>query len=68
MDSGKIVKKDGELFIDVTLNKRYITSAAFTVDLMGVANKVKDPDNLLETGAGITVALLENPYFELAPN
>ena len=66
MDSGKIVKKDGELFIDVTLNKRYITLAPIA-NLMGVAIKVKDPDNLLETGKeGITVALLEkSKYFEL---
>ena len=63
MDEGNVIKENGELFIDVELNKRYITLAPIS-NLMGVAIKVKDPDNLLEEGReGITVALIEKEKY-----
>ena len=63
MDEGTVISKDGKLYIDVTLNKRYITLAPIS-NLMGVAIKVKDPDNLLKEGKeGITVALIEKAMY-----
>ena len=63
MDEGTVISKDGKLYIDVTLNKRYITLAPIS-NLMGVAIKVKDPDNLLKEGKeGITVALIEKVMY-----
>ena len=63
MDEGTVINKDGKLYIDVTLNKRYITLAPIS-NLMGVAIKVKDPDKLLKEGKeGITVALIEKVMY-----
>ena len=63
MDEGTVISKNGKLYIDVTLNKRYITLAPIS-NLMGVAIKVKDPDNLLKEGKeGITVALIEKVMY-----
>ena len=63
MDEGTVISKDGKLYIDVTLNKRYITLAPIS-NLMGVAIKVKDPDKLLKEGKeGITVALIEKVMY-----
>ena len=63
MDEGTVVKIKGRLFIDVTLNKRYITLAPVS-NLIGVAIKVKDPNNLIKSGMpGITVALLEKTKY-----
>lgn len=58
-----IVRKtsSGELYLEVTVNKRYITLAPIA-NLIGLAVKLQDPDNLLnETrgSEGITVLLLE---------
>jgi acyl-CoA dehydrogenase len=50
---------DGKLYIRLNWNKRYITLAAIAT-LLGVAFKLKDPDNLLGKGEdlGITCALI----------
>lgn len=60
IDTG-ILKKDtnGNRYIDVFINKRYITLAPVS-NLIGIAFKMEDPHSLLEKGnAGICLALLE---------
>jgi len=59
IDTG-IVKKNGDnVYIDITLNKRYITLAPIA-NLIGVAFNLKDPNKLLKNGKeGITLALVE---------
>ncbi len=60
IDEGIVEKINGETKIKITLNKRYITLAPIS-NLIGIAFKLKDPDNLLGNGKhGITVALVEN--------
>lgn len=60
IDEGIVEKINGETKIRITLNKRYITLAPIS-NLIGIAFKLKDPDNLLGNGKhGITVALVEN--------
>jgi acyl-CoA dehydrogenase len=51
--------KDGQLSIRLNWNKRYITLAAIAT-ILGVAFKLRDPDNLLGRGEdlGITCALI----------
>ena len=68
IDKG-VLKSDGKnRYIDISLNKRYITLAPVS-NLAGIAFKLEDPDNLLENGTeGITVALLELPYDGLTNN
>jgi acyl-CoA dehydrogenase len=50
---------DGQIYIRLNWNKRYITLAAIAT-LLGVAFKLRDPDNLLGKGEelGITCALI----------
>lgn len=50
---------DGQLYIKLNWNKRYITLAAIST-LLGLAFKLRDPDNLLGRGEdlGITAALI----------
>src|SRR5687767_12758819 len=57
--SGTLFKDDGELYIRLNWNKRYITLAAIAT-LLGVAFKLRDPQNLLGKGEdlGITCALV----------
>ena len=63
IDEGILVKNEnGELEIDVTINKRYITLGPIA-NLIGLAFKLNDPDNLLTSGKeGVTVALLEKDH------
>ena len=63
IDEGVIKQNiNGELDIHVTINKRYITLAP-VANLIGLAIRVKDPDNLLKEGTeGVTVALLEKGH------
>jgi acyl-CoA dehydrogenase len=50
----------GEIKIKITLNKRYITLAPVS-NLIGIAFKLNDPNNLLGNNKnGITLALVEN--------
>lgn len=58
--SGTLFKgEDGKLYIRLTWNKRYITLAAIAT-LLGVAFKLRDPENFLGKGedVGITCALV----------
>ena len=50
---------DGDLYVRLNWNKRYITLAAIST-VLGLAFKLSDPDNLLGTGEdlGITCALI----------
>uniref|UniRef100_A0A6C0D0G8 Acyl-coenzyme A dehydrogenase n=1 Tax=viral metagenome TaxID=1070528 RepID=A0A6C0D0G8_9ZZZZ len=63
-----IVKKnpdDGSLFIELTVEKRYITLAPIA-NVVGLAFVLEDPDNLLPSKkSGITVALLSRDQLEM---
>ena len=66
IDTGMVFKgENGELKIQVEINKRYITLAP-VANLIGLAINVIDPDNLLPEGVnpGITVALLEKDILD----
>ncbi len=57
---GEVFKgEDGELYLKLNWNKRYITLAAIST-VLGLAFKLKDPENLLGKGEdlGITCALV----------
>jgi alkylation response protein AidB-like acyl-CoA dehydrogenase len=57
-DVGVVVKENDVLGIRVSFSKRYITLAPIAT-LIGLAFKLKDPDNLLTKGKeGITLALI----------
>jgi acyl-CoA dehydrogenase len=59
IDEGTVEKIGNEIKIKITLNKRYITLAPIS-NLIGIAFKLNDPDNLLGNGKkGITLALVE---------
>ena len=59
IDKGIVKIKNGKKYIDLTVNKRYITLAPIA-DLVGLAFKLEDPHNLLENGKeGITLVILE---------
>jgi acyl-CoA dehydrogenase len=60
IDEGSLeLDENGNKYIKVTINKRYITLAPIS-NLIGVAFKLNDPNNLLEAGnEGVTVALIE---------
>ncbi len=62
IDEGVVSMKDGKRVITVNINKRYITLAP-VANLIGVAFRLKDPENLLQDGKeGITVALIEGDH------
>lgn len=63
IDEGFVSRNNnGELEINVSINKRYITLAP-VANLIGLAIKVNDPNNLLCQGKpGITVVLLEKGH------
>ena len=65
LDEGIVVKEGNDLGIRLTFSKRYITLAPIAT-LIGIAFKLKDPNNLLTKGKeGITLALIpkENNEF-----
>ena len=66
IDEGILIKENDKLFIEVKLNKRYITLAPIS-NLAGVAFRLKDPNNLLGTEGteGVTVALIEGNNYGL---
>ena len=65
IDTGILKMKNGKRVVEVTINKRYITLAP-VANLVGLAFRLEDPDNLLEEGKpGITVALLESSHYGL---
>jgi acyl-CoA dehydrogenase len=60
IDEGIVENINNKLKIKITLNKRYITLAPIS-NLIGIAFKLNDPNNLLGNGkSGITLALIEN--------
>ena len=60
IDEGVVENIDGEIKIKVILNKRYITLAPVS-NLIGIAFKLKDPNNLLKNKkSGITLALIQD--------
>jgi acyl-CoA dehydrogenase len=60
IDEGIIKKIDGKIKIEINLNKRYITLAPIS-NLIGIAFRLNDPDNLLKNNkTGITLALIES--------
>ncbi len=62
IDEGVVEFIGGKRYIRTCINKRYITLAPVS-NLIGLAFKLKDPNNLLKEGEeGITVALLENNH------
>ena len=56
IDTGVLKKgPDGKRYVELTLNKRYITLAPVS-NLVGIAFRLNDPDNLLQQGrSGVTV-------------
>lgn len=63
IDEGIVVKGgDGKKYIEVTINKRYITLAPVS-NLIGLAIRVTDKNNLLESGKeGVTLALVKKGH------
>jgi len=63
IDTGKLVwDEKGEIEIEVTIKKRYITLAPVS-NLIGLAIRVEDPDNILpQQKMGVTVALIERGH------
>ena len=60
IDEGVVIKENGKVKIKINLNKRYITLSP-VANLMGIAFKLRDPDNLLGK-SGISVALVERDH------
>lgn len=58
IDEGIVQRIDGKIKIKVQLNKRYITLAPIS-NLIGIAFKLNDPDNLVLGKTGVTLALVE---------
>ncbi len=59
IDKGYVKTSDNKIYIEIELNKRYITLAP-VANLIGIAFELKDPDHLLKKGKeGITLALVE---------
>ena len=62
IDRGIVKENNGKRYIEISLNKRYITLAPVS-NLIGIAFKLEDPNNLLKNGnEGVTLALIETPY------
>ena len=62
IDTGVLKEENGKRFVEVTVNKRYITLAPVS-NLVGLAINLEDPDNLLKSGEeGVTVFLLEKDF------
>lgn len=62
IDKGIVKKIDGKIIVEVNINKRYITLAPIS-NLIGLAFKLEDPDNILDSKKkGVTLALIENTH------
>ena len=62
IDEGIVIEKEGKIYIEVSVNKRYITLAP-VANLMGIAFNLKDPNKLLKNKrSGITLALVEREH------
>jgi len=65
IDIGTVIKEDNKIYVEIKLNKRYITLAPIS-NLIGIAFNLKDPNKLLNNGKeGITLALVEKGYVGL---
>ena len=58
IDEGTLVHRNGKRVIDIEIDKRYITLSPVS-NLIGLAFRLNDPDNLLEANAHIRVPLNE---------
>jgi len=68
IDVGIVKKINNNRYIEIELNKRYITLAPIA-DLIGIAFNLKDPDNLLKEGKhGISLALIDKNHPGLIKN
>lgn len=63
IDEGIVIQENGQLLIEVTLNKRYITLAP-VANLFGIAFNLKDTNELIGK-SGITLALVERNHPDL---
>jgi acyl-CoA dehydrogenase len=63
IDEGTVKIEYGKRFIEIQINKRYITLAPIA-NLIGIAFKLNDPNKLLKQGGkeGITLALVEKDH------
>lgn len=62
IDEGLVKRVNGEVVIEIDINKRYITLAP-VANLIGLAFDLKDPDNLLNNNnSGVSIALLERGH------
>ena len=62
IDSGTVIFEKEEKYIDLNINKRYITLGPIA-NLIGIAFNLQDPYDLLDKGKpGITVALIEKDH------
>jgi len=65
IDSGLLKEVDGNRYIELDIDKRYITLSPIS-NLIGVAFHLHDPDKLLEKGEeGVTVCLLDKNHPKL---
>jgi acyl-CoA dehydrogenase len=68
IDVGTVKQINNNRYIEIELDKRYITLAPIA-DLVGIAFNLKDPDNLLTAGkAGISLALIDKDHPGLIKN
>jgi acyl-CoA dehydrogenase len=68
IDVGTVKQINNNRYIEIDLNKRYITLAPVS-DLIGIAFNLKDPDNLLKKGkSGISLALISKDHYGLIKN
>lgn len=68
IDFGIVKQINGKRYVEIELNKRYITLAPIA-DLIGIAFNLKDPDNLLKEGKqGISLALIDKNHPGLIKN
>ena len=58
IDEGTLIHSNGKRVIDIEIDKRYITLSPVS-NLIGLAFRLNDPDNLLEANAHIRVLLSE---------
>ena len=47
IDTGTVIRENNNIFIEIKINKRYITLAPIS-NLIGLAFDLKDPNNLLK--------------------
>ncbi len=62
IDVGVVKQINNNRYVEIELNKRYITLAPIA-DLIGIAFNLKDPNNLLKHGkSGISLALIDKNH------